>query len=162
LLGICREASYEAQAAIEMEMVAQREGYLGAYPWDVRYIDTVQSWGSTQGWVARCLELLLQPLWVGLERDLVEGRALAHIAGRFHLTMSEMIVATCGRLRAETGLDRVALSGGCFQNRLLLDLVTPRLQAEGFTVLLHRQTPCNDGGLALGQAVVAHYAVGGR
>jgi len=75
--------------------------------------------------------------------------------------VAAMIADTCGRLRAETGLDRVALSGGCFQNRLLLEFVVPRLQAMGFQVLLHRQIPCNDGGLALGQAVIAHYAVGG-
>jgi hydrogenase maturation protein HypF len=60
-------------------------------------------------------------------------------------------------LRDESGVETVALSGGCFQNRLLLELAVPRLEAEGFRVLLHRQVPCNDGGVALGQAVLAGF-----
>jgi len=59
-------------------------------------------------------------------------------------------------LAEETRLQTVALSGGCFQNRLLLELVVPRLRSAGLHVLLHRQSPCNDGGLALGQAVIAN------
>jgi hydrogenase maturation protein HypF len=66
-----------------------------------------------------------------------------------------MIADVCERLRAATGLSRVALSGGCFQNRLLLALTVPVLRMRGFEVLTHRQAPCNDGGLALGQAVVS-------
>jgi hydrogenase maturation protein HypF len=58
---------------------------------------------------------------------------------------------------AATGLGTVALSGGCFQNRLLLELAVPRLEAAGFRVLLHRQVPCNDGGISLGQAALAHF-----
>ncbi|RLC89899.1 MAG: hypothetical protein DRI79_05885, partial [Chloroflexi bacterium] len=65
----------------------------------------------------------------------------------------------CERIARETGLRTVALSGGCFQNRLLLALVVPRLRDAGFRVLLHRQVPCNDGGISLGQAVIAHFAV---
>jgi hydrogenase maturation protein HypF len=71
-----------------------------------------------------------------------------------------MIAEVCERLRAESGLERVALSGGCYQNSLLLSLVLPRLEERGFQVLLHKQVPCNDGGLSLGQAVIAHYASG--
>ena len=85
----------------------------------------------------------------------------ADIAARFHLTVAGMIVDTCQKLRAQTGLESVVLSGGCFQNRLLLSLVWPRLQEQGFRVLTHRQVPCNDGGIALGQAVIAHHNVGG-
>jgi len=161
LLGVCRETSYEAQAAIEMEMIAEPDSDAVAYSWGYAETDAVQSWGVVRPWVSRNLELGLASLWAGLERDLAEGHTIAHIAWRFHFTVAAMIADTCGRLRAETGLDRVALSGGCFQNRLLLEFVVPRLQAMGFQVLLHRQIPCNDGGLALGQAVIAHYAVGG-
>ena len=81
------------------------------------------------------------------------------IAARFHVTMAEMIRAVCEQVAAETGLDTVALGGGCFQNRLLLALTLPRLEAAGLRVLLHRQVPCNDGGIALGQAAIAHFAL---
>jgi hydrogenase maturation protein HypF len=69
--------------------------------------------------------------------------------------MAEIIVATCHHVAKETGPRTVALSGGCFQNRLLLELAVPALEAAGFRVLLHRQVPCNDGGISLGQAVLA-------
>ena len=76
------------------------------------------------------------------------------LARRFHEALAEAIVAVAARIM----LPRVALSGGCFQNRLLLELVAPRLQRLGLRLLLHRQTPCNDGGVSLGQAVVANFA----
>jgi hydrogenase maturation protein HypF len=62
----------------------------------------------------------------------------------------------CRRISAETGLKRVALSGGVFQNRLLLEKTGAALRSEGFEVLTHRQVPCNDGGISLGQVVVAN------
>jgi hydrogenase maturation protein HypF len=68
-----------------------------------------------------------------------------------------MTVEACERIASTTGIRTAALSGGCFQNRLLLSLTVPRLRAAGFQVLLHRQVPCNDGGLSLGQAVIAHF-----
>jgi hydrogenase maturation protein HypF len=71
-------------------------------------------------------------------------------------------VTTCGWIAAETGLQTVALSGGCFQNRLLLALVLPRLEQHGFRPLLHRHVPCNDGGISLGQAALAHFSVQDR
>jgi hydrogenase maturation protein HypF len=66
----------------------------------------------------------------------------------------------CRTLSDETGLRTVALSGGCFQNRLFLEVTASRLAADGVRLLTHHQTPCNDGGLSLGQAVIAglHYA----
>ena len=74
------------------------------------------------------------------------------------LTMAQLVTEVCGHIARETGVQTVALTGGCFQNRLLLGLCVPRLEAAGFRVLLHRQVPCNDGGLSLGQATLAHYA----
>ena len=79
----------------------------------------------------------------------------------FHHTVARMIAITCERLRDRTGLVTVALSGGCFQNRLLLSIILPELESLGFDVLTHRQVPCNDGGVALGQAVIAHHWVNG-
>ena len=82
---------------------------------------------------------------------------VSEMAARFHQTVARMTVEVCERIASETGLRTVALSGGCYQNRLLLALTLPALQASGFQVLHHRQVPCNDGGLSLGQAAIAHF-----
>ena len=78
------------------------------------------------------------------------------IARRFQRTVSAVTVDVCRRIATERGLNTVALSGGCFQNRMLLADVIPALEQEGFQVLTHHQVPCNDGGLSLGQVAVAH------
>lgn len=167
LLGVCQETSYEAQAAIELEMEAtaweanQRTTTPKPYPYEAISRPAVQQWGLVQPFVSETLELRLKPLLAAILDDLAAGVAIGEIAWRFHLTMAQMIVETCERLRASSGLQRVALSGGCFQNRLLLALAVPRLEERGFRVLLHRQVPCNDGGIALGQVVIAHYALNG-
>ncbi|MBT9161683.1 MAG: Carbamoyltransferase HypF [Dehalococcoidia bacterium] len=90
--------------------------------------------------------------------DLSKGVSVPIISARFHNTISEMIVEVCRVLAQERGLSQVALSGGVFQNRLLLRLATSALRAEGFDVLIHSLVPTNDGGIALGQAVVANFA----
>ena len=170
LLGVCQETSYEAQAAIELEMVATphpegegevREAGIEPYPCKIRRLPNVQQWGRVEPFVKEAAELRLGPLFAALLDDVIAGVPVEKIAWRFHLTVAQMIVTTCERLRAQAGLELVALSGGCFQNRLLLSLVVPRLQGGGFRTLTHRQVPCNDGGIALGQAVVAHYALTG-
>jgi hydrogenase maturation protein HypF len=77
------------------------------------------------------------------------------IAARFHNGLALMVRDVCLRLREETGLDEVALSGGVFQNVTLLGKVVPILREGGFTVYTHHLVPPNDGGISLGQAVVA-------
>jgi hydrogenase maturation protein HypF len=77
------------------------------------------------------------------------------IAARFHHGVAALVEAGCLLTRERHGLDTVALSGGVFQNLLLLRAVVGRLQARGFRVLLHSRIPCNDGGISLGQAIVA-------
>jgi hydrogenase maturation protein HypF len=79
------------------------------------------------------------------------------IGARFHKTISQIAVDICKRARTKTGLNEVALSGGVWQNQLLLDLVRDGLEKEKFTVYFHKQVGTNDGGLALGQAVVANF-----
>ena len=74
----------------------------------------------------------------------------------FHRTMATLIVDMCHRIRGDTGLETVALSGGCFQNRLLFGQTVAGLRESGFRVLVHHQVPTNDGGLSLGQAVIAN------
>jgi hydrogenase maturation protein HypF len=104
----------------------------------------------------------LEPLFAALVKDLQSGEPISRMSARFHYTMAGIIVRVCQLIRAEKGLDTVALSGGCFQNRQLLRLVVEQLRAQGFHTLVHRQVPCNDGGLSLGQAVVAHFQTTGE
>ncbi len=77
------------------------------------------------------------------------------IAARFHNGLAAAVVEVCDRLRESTGIGAVALSGGVFQNALLLLRVTTMLHRRGFRTLLHSQVPANDGGISLGQAAVA-------
>lgn len=86
----------------------------------------------------------------------MQGVPAGRIATKFHATLAEMILETCDRLRALTGLQRVALSGGVFQNVCLLTRVISRLAARGFEVYTQSQVPPNDGGIALGQVAVAN------
>jgi hydrogenase maturation protein HypF len=90
--------------------------------------------------------------------DVRAGVAGPVIAARFHNGLADAAVAACGRVRAATGLEVVALSGGVFQNVLLTERVRAGLLGGGFRVLTHSRVPSNDGGISLGQAVVA----GGR
>jgi hydrogenase maturation protein HypF len=90
--------------------------------------------------------------------DLAAGIRTAVIALRFHGTVAEAIVNVCQRINTTSGLERVVLSGGVFQNRLLSEMVYTALTARSFTVFTHRLVPPNDGGLALGQAAIAAHA----
>jgi hydrogenase maturation protein HypF len=87
--------------------------------------------------------------------DVVAGVPAPVIAARFHHGVAALIEAGCLLLRERHGLGTVALSGGVFQNMLLLHETAGRLEARGFAVLVHSRVPCNDGGISLGQAVVA-------
>jgi hydrogenase maturation protein HypF len=87
--------------------------------------------------------------------ELGRGFPAAQIARAFHDTMAEVVARMAADARGRTGLNIVALSGGCFQNRLLLGASIRRLEEDRFEVLVHRRVPANDGGLSLGQAVIA-------
>ena len=95
------------------------------------------------------------PLLASLIEGRLAGKSVDRLAYLFHEALAEGIVATCEQIRQRTGLTTVALSGGCFCNRLLLRMTQERLEAAGFRVLTHHQIPANDGGIALGQAVYA-------
>ncbi len=144
LLGVCVETSYEAQAAIELEMVSTTamDDDEGTYPFGV---------DESNG---QCV-VRLREVFRALLADLGSGVPVAVIGLRFHRTVAQMVADLCARLAGENGIRTVALSGGCFQNRLLLTLTIPMLYDLGLQVLVHRQVPCNDGGLSLGQAAVA-------
>jgi hydrogenase maturation protein HypF len=152
LIGVRHSVSYEAQAAIELEMLATRWAKTQPaldtqlpYPFEIEGAD-----GSAIVRLRRLLE--------AIQADVAAGATPGEIGWRFHRTMGEMLLVVCEYISQKTGLRTVALSGGVFQNRLLLSLAVPALEQAGFRVLLHRQVPCNDGGLSLGQAVLAHFA----
>ncbi len=133
--------TYEGQAAVELELAA--DGPVGrGYPFRLRTEDG--------GWVAETQEIIR-----GVVDDLLAGRMVGEISSRFHRTMAEVIAAGCEEIRAGGHVDTVALSGGAFQNMLLLEQATDLLEERGFTVHRHRRVPANDGGLTLGQAVLA-------
>ena len=144
LLGVRDTVNYEGQAAIELQQLADPSEQ-GAYhaaveapadpgaPFRVRGADLVRA----------------------AVEELTAGTPKAVIAARFHNGVAALIEAGCLLLRDTHGLDTVALSGGVFQNVLLLEQAVSRLEGRGFRVLLHSRVPCNDGGISLGQAVVA-------
>jgi hydrogenase maturation protein HypF len=147
LIGIRGEIEYEAQAAIELEMVAYDEsGDTGIYPFKIVEDDGIN--------VVR-----LGTLFAAIMSDLQRETPGARIAARFHNTVTRMIASMCRTIFSRTGTGKVALSGGVFQNRLLLEKTVTLLDSEGFEVLIHRQVPCNDGGISLGQAVVGNAVV---
>jgi hydrogenase maturation protein HypF len=140
LCGIRAAVTYEGQAAAELEAVAA-PGRHEAYPFRI-----------APGPVD---EADLRPTVRAVAADLRRGVPASTIAARFHETMASIVLDACRRARAARGPGTVALSGGCFQNRRLLERCAELLESAGFEVLVHRTVPSNDGGIALGQAAVA-------
>ncbi len=141
-LGICREcADFEGQAAIELEALAAVHFETQA---DFAY-----------GFEGQDDSLSWTPLWSALLKDLADEVAPGIIAARFHHGLASAVAETAGRLCAQHELQTVVLSGGVFQNRLLLARTSFLLRDQGLSVLSPVATPANDGGLSLGQAVVA-------
>jgi hydrogenase maturation protein HypF len=146
LLGVRHTVSYEAQAAIELETVAAAHlARARSYPL-----------ASDDGG-----EIDPAPLLRAMVADLRDGTPAGEIAAGFHVAVADVMATIATRLRRRTGLGRVALSGGVFQNVLLTRLARERLIVQGLEVLTHRVVPPNDGGLALGQLVVAAALAGG-
>ncbi len=139
LIGLRNEVVYEGQAAIELEALATPADR--AYPFLIKEGEP--------------LILDVGPLLRAIIQDLREGIPSGLIAGRFHRAVAELLVSICRLTRERTGLTEVALSGGVFQNRLLLEQLLSRLEELNFTVYLNQKVPPNDGGLSLGQAAVA-------
>ena len=143
LLGVRDTVSYEGQAAIELEQLAD-PGEADAYPLDV---EPAADGGG--------LVLMGTGLVRAVIADLAAGTPRPAVAARFHNGLAHGVLDVCRRVRAERKLDTVALSGGVFQNLLLLERTVAGLEAAGFRVLLHGRVPPNDGGISLGQAAVA-------
>jgi len=148
LIGIRGEIDYEGQAAVELEMAA----YDGldkvgdkAYPYSIVESDGINI-------------IQLKELFTTAVEDLFHDLSRVVISAKFHNTVANMIVDICCLISKRTGISQVALSGGVFQNRLLFRKVVPLLESTGLSVLVHKQVPCNDGGISLGQAVVANFS----
>jgi hydrogenase maturation protein HypF len=140
LIGLRHIVTFEGQAAMELEFAAD-PAESGRYDFALSGSDPI--------------ELDLRPTILALARDLAHNTPISTLSARFHNTLAALIVATCSRIRTTTGESRVCLSGGCFQNQLLLARTVAALAAANFTVFHQRIVPANDGGIALGQAAIA-------
>lgn len=144
LLNICREQiSYEGQAAIELESLAQQGRNSGNGNYRLQIVSD-----------SNLLRLDSGSLWSSLLEDLRSGISREIIAWRFHFGLALSVADMASVLAREAGVNTIALSGGVFQNKTLFELVTDHLIKQGFRVLSHHQLPSNDGGLALGQAAI--------
>ena len=137
LLGICTETSFHAEAPMRLESIAD-ENIIKGYPFVVS--------GN---------QISFKPTFEGLLYDREMEEPLSKMAGKFHQTVVEVIATVVKKLSIKTGLKKVVLSGGSFQNKILLKKTEILLRENGFTVYSHQQVPSNDGGIALGQMVVA-------
>jgi hydrogenase maturation protein HypF len=141
LLGMGAEVTFEGQAAIALEMAVE-SGISDRYEYELRQGDPII--------------VDLRQTVAAIVKDIASGRRVNEISARFHNTLSAAIVEVCCLLRRSDGLDRVCLSGGVFQNHVLLGLTAVELRRLGFGVFLHAIVPANDGGISLGQAVIAN------
>ena len=137
LIGVRQDVHDEAQAAIELEALVD-PAETGAYRLDVAGMDFDAA-----------------PVFRSAVADLRAGVGRPCMAARFHNGLAAAMIEVADRARASTGIGRVALSGGVWQNMVLLHRVMEGLEKAGFEVLIHRRVPANDGGIALGQAVIA-------
>ena len=150
LISLRNETTYEAQAAMEMEVLSKPfMGLAEPYPFMLEE--------TQDGMIIRLKELL----WA-VVRDVRGHEPVGMMGARFHQTVAEMAIQVCTRAREATVLNEVALSGSVWQNRIVLDLVRDGLKRDGFVVYFHQQVPTNDGGLSLGQAVIANHLVAKR
>jgi hydrogenase maturation protein HypF len=140
--GLCHVASFEGQAAMRLESIAESSADPLVYPFAID-----ESSGP--------MTVDTRPLIRAVADDCTAGIPVMHVARRFHRSLAAIIAALCARTRDRTGLRRVALSGGVFLNRLLSGDVRSALTAGGFDVYEHRIVPPGDGGLSLGQLAVA-------
>ena len=136
--------SYEAQAAMALEAACDPQALHDAEP----YPFALQDDGGP-------LMIDPAPCWRALLAERARGVAVGRMAARFHSGLAQALVDVAARLGREHAVGRVALSGGVLQNRVLFEALSAGLRGHGLEVLVHRQVPANDGGLALGQALVA-------
>jgi hydrogenase maturation protein HypF len=148
LTGVARLANYDVEPALLLEETADPSATF-EYPFDV-------------GLDGSGLTIDTRPVLKAVVRDLAKGKSPGDVAGRFHRTMAAGILATCRLLRGQSGLTRVCLAGSLFQNDLLTTDVAARLSSCDFDVYVPAEVPPGDGGIALGQVMVAHARTDGE
>jgi hydrogenase maturation protein HypF len=141
IIGIRQRVNFEGQAAMELEMLAAADDADSIYDVECISEDTIK--------------ILPASIIRGVVRDVQNGLSVAEISAKFHKTVVALFAEVCTRVRNESELNRVVLSGGCFQNAILLTGLIEKLESLNFQVFAHRQVPTNDGGISLGQAVAA-------
>jgi len=147
LLNVRHIVSYDGQAPIELEALAETSEDEGNYRNRILSNDE------------KPLQLDFSAMFPAILHDLEAGISTAALARRFHASVAQASVETCIRIAGDTGLDRVVLSGGVFQNRLLSEMVYTGLVEQGLQVFTHRLSPPNDGCIALGQAAIAGWKI---
>lgn len=153
LLNLRQQVSYDGQAAIELEAVAETAADEAVLKSSVTQEQTYQY--SITGNAEAPIQLDFSPIFPEIMADLQAGVSAAVSARRFHATVAQAAIAVCLRIAGDSGCDRIALSGGVFQNRLLTEMLYTGLTKSGLQVFTHRLTPPNDGCIALGQAAIA-------
>jgi hydrogenase maturation protein HypF len=146
LVGLRTKVSYEAQAAIELEMAAHESSDEGAYPFDVIPANSVWQIGT-------------RALFDWLIADIGKGASVPDMSRRFHNGLVAVLVELAEKIREKHELSRVCLSGGCFQNVLLFESMLAALRKREFAVYFHSEVPPGDGGISLGQALVAAHVL---
>ena len=152
VLGIRRASSFEGEAATQLQFAAER------CPAAERPEQVLQS-DERLRIEDDSLVLATDTLFARIVDARLAGESIERLAYAFHLGLVELVEAACQAVREETSVTTVALTGGCYQNTLLLALCAARLREQGFVVLTHSLVPPNDGGIALGQAVVAAHRI---
>lgn len=146
LVGLYSRIRFEGQAAMALEMAAEPNDSDNAYAFELRMHPQDDMLLLSPG-----------PLIEEMVGDIVSGVSIATIAWKFHQAVVNCLMEVIRRMRERTTLNRVVLSGGSFQNVLLSTQLRRNLADEGFDIFTHSEVPCNDGGISLGQAVVAGY-----
>lgn len=140
IIGIRNYVVFEGQAAMELEMLVEK--------------NTNKTYDF--GWISGDMhKILLQPIVCGVVNDMSKGVHPSDISSKFHATVIKLFSELCDVIRKESGLNRIALSGGVFQNSIILSGLMEKLEEKGFQVFTHTQVSANDGGISLGQAMVA-------
>jgi hydrogenase maturation protein HypF len=142
LAGLVDVATYEGHPAMLLEQAAEGSA-TREYPFDIGFEDGT-------------IVVDARPIITAVVRDLLDGRLVGEVAGRFHRTMTAATLAACRAIRGATRLGRVCLSGGVFNNNLLSSDLVARLETAGFETYLPQEAPVGDGGIALGQVLVAN------
>ena len=159
IAGVRSHVTYEGQAAMQLEWLATNVAESGIYPFELVANSTPTCNDSIANGPSS-LELTpfsidTRPLIHAVVQDVRESTTVEVIARRFHSTIVEMILGACDRIRSQTQLESVVLTGGVFMNALLTREVCARLALAGFRVYRHRLVPPGDGGLCLGQLAIA-------